>query len=723
MKKIIYTLGIIAASAAAFTACQKEQATNDDVLPDGKLVTISFTAEKAGLETKTAAVEGETSVSYIWTDDDIANIKLFTVTDGSITGEVDSPTVTKVSDTQLTISATVAANATYTFRAILCDPASYTGSGDDYTSRKPKIKTSQSPNGTSNFDSTADILVSDDKEVTVGEDETTTGDMLLSFRRQVVVNKMTLKNLVEGEKISKVIVKSDKHLTGYLNNGSMEGQAKELSLNYDNVAVPASGQFVVYFITMENTGQTLTVEVTTNQNTYSKTFGSTIDFNLGQFTKFGVSLPAGTPLVDYSGTYALGSADGTKIAKAYASGSNIPAADASLEGSVLYYDPDVVTIADAQITLSRIVDSESTYYGMYTIVQNGLYLYAASNSANQLKAKDYLVDEVVVLDADAYWSVSCTDGNWAISADKSSNRNVLRFNSTLFSCYASTSSGTAFALYPIANVKPTPVITADASIELTSDAVSSSTPTGATFNSNTNTVTAGAYSDAECTAASSWLSVSTSGSGSSTVVNYTATANDTGSERTAYIKITATNSDSRSVYKVIKVTQASDDPVYYKKVATVTAGKTYLIVANGKALARPTSSSTITGTDVTISDNQIRQTDATRALEFVIANCTVEGFTSYYTIGWDVSGTMNYIYATSSSATKFNKTTSPVYNNSGTGCWTFAETTSYAGGSILISNVAYSSSNRAILLNGSIFGFYAASNTTYYAVDLYELDD
>ncbi len=557
MKKIIYTLGIIAASAAAFTACQKEQATNDDVLPDGKLVTISFTAEKAGLETKTAAVEGETSVSYIWTDDDIANIKLFTVTDGSITGEVDSPTVTKVSDTQLTISATVAANATYTFRAILCDPASYTGSGDDYTSRKPKIKTSQSPNGTSNFDSTADILVSDDKEVTVGEDETTTGDMLLSFRRQVVVNKMTLKNLVEGEKISKVIVKSDKHLTGYLNNGSMEGQAKELSLNYDNVAVPASGQFVVYFITMENTGQTLTVEVTTNQNTYSKTFGSTIDFNLGQFTKFGVSLPAGTPLVDYSGTYALGSADGTKIAKAYASGSNIPAADASLEGSVLYYDPDVVTIADAQITLSRIVDSESTYYGMYTIVQNGLYLYAASNSANQLKAKDYLVDEVVVLDADAYWSVSCTDGNWAISADKSSNRNVLRFNSTLFSCYASTSSGTAFALYPIANVKPTPVITADASIELSSDAVSSSTSTGATFNSNTSTVTAGAYSDAECTAASSWLTVSTSGSGSSTVVNYTATANDTGSERTAYIKITATNSDSHSVNTVIKVTQAA----------------------------------------------------------------------------------------------------------------------------------------------------------------------
>lgn len=308
MKKIIYTLGIIAASAFVFSACQKELATNDEIKSEEKLVTISFTAEKAGLDTKTAVVEDDVNsvASYIWTAEDIANIKLFTVEAGAITGEVDSPVITKVSDTQLTISATVAANATYTFRAILCDPASYTGSGDDYTSRKPKIKTSQTPNGTSNFDPTADILVSDDKEVTVGEGVTTTGDMLLSFRRQVVVNKMTLKNLVEGEKISKVVVKSDKYLTGYLNDGAIAGQEKELSLNYSDVAVPASGQFVVYFLTMENTAQTLTVEVTTDQNTYSKDFTKTIDFNLGEFTKFGVALPAGTPVSDLSGYYLIG---------------------------------------------------------------------------------------------------------------------------------------------------------------------------------------------------------------------------------------------------------------------------------------------------------------------------------------------------------------------------------------------------------------------------------
>ena len=78
MKKFFYTIGIIAASAFAFTACQKEQATKDE-LPAGKLVTISFSAEKAGIDTKTAAEESETEVSYVWTQEDINNIKLFTV--------------------------------------------------------------------------------------------------------------------------------------------------------------------------------------------------------------------------------------------------------------------------------------------------------------------------------------------------------------------------------------------------------------------------------------------------------------------------------------------------------------------------------------------------------------------------------------------------------------------------------------------------------------------
>ena len=434
MKKFFYTIGIIAATAFAFTACQKEQATKDEI-PTGKLVTISFSAEKVGVDTKTAAVEGETDVSYIWTAEDIANIKLFTVEEGSLASEVDSPVITKVSDTKLKISATVAANATYTFRAILCDPSSYTNNGDDYTARKPRIKTNQRPNGTSNYDPTADILVSDDKKVTVGEEETTTGDMLLSFRRQVVVNKMTLKNLVEGEKVSKVVVKSDKNLTGYLNDGSMSGQSKELTLNYSDIAVPASGQFVVYFITMANAGQTLTVEVTTDQNTYSKNFTKPIDFNLGEFTKFGVFLPAGTPISNLSGYYLIGclnsnywqlmdSEINTNSSNHYypAYTSSVGTATASVDYS------EFSGIANIDNYLWKV----EAYDGAYSIksVATGKYVSYSGNS-NAVQA----VDEPA---ASAKFNISLTASKVTIESVNVPGR-ILKYNSSSprFACYSS----------------------------------------------------------------------------------------------------------------------------------------------------------------------------------------------------------------------------------------------------------------------------------------------
>lgn len=301
--KIIFkaTFAIVLASMLFFSCSKEENVEKKD-----NLVTITFSANKAGIETKTAAVVGETSVSYIWTSEDIANIKLFKVNaDGAITEEVSNPTVTKVSDTKLTISAEVEANASYIFRAILCDSDNYTGSGDNYATRKPRIAANQNPNGRSNFDPNADILVSEDKTVNVSANGSTTGAMELIFHRQVVVNKMTLKNLTPGEKVKKVVISSDKDLTGYLENGSMAGQYKEITIRYNDEIVPEGGLFPVYFLTMENTEQTLSVSVVTDQNTYSKSFTRTIDFTLGEFTQFNVALPSGTPISDLSGYYLI----------------------------------------------------------------------------------------------------------------------------------------------------------------------------------------------------------------------------------------------------------------------------------------------------------------------------------------------------------------------------------------------------------------------------------
>ncbi len=298
MKKFFFSLGVIAASAFVFSACQKEQSIKDE--PSDKLVTVTFTAEKAGVETRTAAVVGETSVSYVWTDEDLANIKLFDVTEGTdsnnntieVLTEVSNPTITKDSDTHLTISANVAPG-NHVFRAVLS--GTWTNNGD-----KPRVNPSQNPKA-DNFDPGADILVSDDLEVELvdsGEETVSTGEREMIFRRQVVVNKMMLKNLTAGETINKVVITSDKNLTAYFsyNPTSATGNGKIITLNYNNaITVPANGQVPVYFTTSPGAEHSLTVEVTTNQKVYTKSFaqGKTIDFNKGQFTSFGVVLPEG----------------------------------------------------------------------------------------------------------------------------------------------------------------------------------------------------------------------------------------------------------------------------------------------------------------------------------------------------------------------------------------------------------------------------------------------
>lgn len=281
MKRLVKITFAMALSAMLFFSCSKDEI----VTKSPEKVKITLSANKDGIASKTAAIEGETSFSYIWTTEDVGNIKLFLVSGSTIT-EVTNPTVNLVSEKDLTITTEVETGRTYTFRAILCQPSSYQGSN-------PKIVVEQSPNGMSCFDPNADIFVSDDLVVDVATDGSTTANLDLKFHHKVVANKMTLKNMTAGEKVNKVVITSDHDLTGYLNGGSMVGDGNIITLIYNNVEVPEGGQFPVYFISMANSGQKLTVEVTTDKHVYTKSFTKTIDLILGQFTRFGVALPEG----------------------------------------------------------------------------------------------------------------------------------------------------------------------------------------------------------------------------------------------------------------------------------------------------------------------------------------------------------------------------------------------------------------------------------------------
>ena len=344
----------------------------------------------------------------------------------------------------LTITASVPESST--LRAIVA--SEWTGKEGDDT-RKPKIKSIQNPL-TDNFDPTADILVSEDEVIPEGETEI---EASLIFNRPVTVNKMTLKQLVEGEKIHKVVIASDQNLTGYYTGSAMSGQTKELTLKFEDVAVGSNGEFPVYFIAIPNNGQTLTVTVYSDQNTYTKTFG-TVNLSNGKFTQFGVKLEGcAVEDVDYSGEWVIaGSHDDHDIAAtAWSSGYIYPASVVTLDAT-----KEVVTVngsaAPYKMTISRITSGE--YENMYTIVDaNGKYLSATGGTSNNnLQGKD-------TPDETSYWSImKNTDGTYDIVADKLADnaRKSMRVNynngSPRVACYSVSSSQPKVVLYPFDKV-------------------------------------------------------------------------------------------------------------------------------------------------------------------------------------------------------------------------------------------------------------------------------
>lgn len=464
MKRIIY-IGIAAIMAFAFTSCQKE--AEIDNANENKLVEVVLRAEKAG-ETRTAAVESDTKVSYVWTNEDVTNFKLYQVitetTDKGTTEKytaIENPTLTFSEDNRvLTVAATVPASST--LRAFVA--GNWTNSE---TKPNPRLKIIQNP-VTDNFDPTADILVAEDQVIPA---DATTFNGTLKFNRPVTVNKMTLKGLAEGETVSKVTLTSTNHLSGYYNttNSSMTGDGKELTMQYSNAAVSSTGEFPVYFVAVPKEGHTLTVVVETSKDnknySYTKTFGSdNINFATGNFGKFSVIL-AGLAEeiidVDYSGEWIIaGTHSGYDLAATpWSSGNVYPA-------SVVTLDPDnqVVTVKGEtdpyKMTIARV--TSGVYEGLYTIKDNnGKYLSATGGtSSNYLQGK-------TEPDETSYWSIEKkNDGTYDIIADKLADdyRKSMRVNynsgNPRVTCYAISSGQPKVVLYPFAKIKvddtPTP---------------------------------------------------------------------------------------------------------------------------------------------------------------------------------------------------------------------------------------------------------------------------
>lgn len=477
MKKILYTAGLVVLSSLFIASCQKEAdiiSSSEEVSPV-EMVTFNFTAEKAGEVTKTQAVVGAESVSYEWTDEDRSNIKLYLV-DGSALTEVASPTITKVSATRLTISATVPKADSYTFRAVLAR--------EFYSKGKPMVSKYQSPK-TDNFDPKGDILFSDDLDVDT--DGTSTGTMLLTFNRKVAVSEMTLKNLGVGEKISKVEITSEaKGLVGYYDGSSIVDLSDEIVLTYANEIIPADGQFKVYFTSAPITNKTITVKVTTDSKTYTKAFARPISFALGHYRQFGVSLPEGVVPADswdiVSDASSLKAGDVIVITNSDATKAISTTQNTNNRTAVaVTANAGKTQLTSVPATVQRItLEKDGTNY-LFSVGDNA-YLYAASSSNNYLKT-----NTKSTAGANGKWSITINASNVAsITAQGTNTHNQLKNNGDLFACYSS--GQTPVAIYK-SNTAETTVWNLK-SLAVTTNPTKDTYSTGESFNPDGMVITA-----------------------------------------------------------------------------------------------------------------------------------------------------------------------------------------------------------------------------------------
>lgn len=367
MKQIVKTVSLLAVAAMTVLSCAK---TEQDKYTFTHRVIINAGA------VKTSIVESNNQASFLWSSDDASR---FYIKENETEG---NNIVLSSFDEYVTMTLgadfTVTSAASYTYTAYLAKNRT--------SSKEPKIPAAQTSTATS-FDPNADVLVA--KSQTFDDAQSS---LSMQFMRPAAINKMTLKGLDAGESISSITVSADKDLVGFYTIGSetWTGQGDEIDITTAQ-SVPASGEVVVYFITMPVEDAILTVSVTTGNYVYSKTFTKTISFSNQSVKAFGVNGLTRVDKPNYSGDYViLAKNDNTYYAlKGEASSTRI--ASVNYNGSLSSYSGD----ASLVWTIAASGDGYTVKNGGNFIGWNGGSGSAANNAALIAEA-DYDADKCLM---------------------------------------------------------------------------------------------------------------------------------------------------------------------------------------------------------------------------------------------------------------------------------------------------------------------------------------
>lgn len=273
MKTNFRFLALSAAILSMFTACQREELEQNQK-PEALTHSVTFVAGAPETKTTATIIEDKT-VNYSWTAEDVNR---FTVYEN---GTKAKKSVGILEKGKMTVTATFEGSTAP-------KNASYVAVVN--SSNDGQIMSAAA------YDESADILVSKAVNSFDGEN-----GVLLQFKREVAIAKMTLKGLDAGEVVNMVTVSSTSDIAGsYGVNGwaspaktSLEISSASYMGETDGYSIVAneSGEAVVWFTCIPQDAATLTVKVqAADGDTYTKKFSKPITLTRGDVKGFGVAM-------------------------------------------------------------------------------------------------------------------------------------------------------------------------------------------------------------------------------------------------------------------------------------------------------------------------------------------------------------------------------------------------------------------------------------------------
>lgn len=450
MKKFVYSFGMFVAATMTFASCAKEISpeTTEEVT---HVMTINV---GKAVDSKTAVVEGEEGATYKWSANDKEYFHVYeSTTDGAGNETKNAGIVTAVSysddmsTASLSVSFTSSAEGPYTYTVIYAN--------DLNTNGNPVIPASQSPL-VDNFDPAADVLIS---KPIVSQTRLDALDMIMG--RVATINKMTLKGLDAGEKISKVEFTLDKGLSAsyVLGTGNYNTISKKLTMSYEAAVAGSDGTFPVYFVSAPVESAAIeSVVVTTDKKVYTKSStlspnpfeGKSISFAVGTMKRFGMdmggygeAISTGVTYVKATSLEAFGDSQtviivGTDGTSYFTMGTQNDNNRSSVEiTSSVNETADKVILDNTSGAHTFILAKSGSSFTFLDTDETSGYLYAAGTKPTKT---NYLRSKTTIDDA-CYWTLTFDNSaNLEVKSVNNTNTPYMQYNSSkLFACYNGTS--------------------------------------------------------------------------------------------------------------------------------------------------------------------------------------------------------------------------------------------------------------------------------------------